>query len=323
MRHAKMPLEYTGRFQGQSLDLRTSRVELQAGWSANPNWAFGASLGITRIHYSWDNMVRSTVAVPGQPSITGLMESDLRQEGSRIAPSYSMGFRWAANSRWTVGGAYVGSISTTLPLTASNGSAVRYFASSGYGPAPTGISAVATALAPQPGDGRITLPGKATLGVRQRVNKSFTWEFDLRYVLGASTRIPGVPYAVSGGSIVRGPGDAGGYRNGFGMNLMGELAFGRRWVVRLGAELDPALRTDAQVDPLVGGAKSSGFSGGFGYRMFGGELNFGYQYRQSQDVDNRNLNGSWTSAGYAAQPLSSTRVEGMGHLWSLGFKRTF
>jgi len=322
MRHARMPLEYTGRFQGQALDLRTHRVELQAGWSANPNWAFGASLGVTRIQYSWDNMVRSTVSVPGQ-NIQGLMESDLHQEGSKTAPSYSLGFRWALNSRWTLGGAYVGSISSTLPLTASNGSAPRYFAYSGYGAAPVGVSASGQPLAVRPGSGGITLPGKVTLGLRQRVNQLFTWELDLRYVLGASTELPGYPSALANGVAVSGAGEGGGFRNGTGMNLMGELTLNKNWVLRLGAELDPALRHDVSVDPLVGGAKSAGFSAGFGYRVFGGELAFGYQYRQVQDVDSPNLNGTWTNAGYALAPVSVTRVEGMGHLWSAGFKRTF
>ena len=83
------------------------------------------------------------------------------------------------------------------------------------------------------------------------------------------------------------------------------------------------LRSEDHVEPLIGGAKSAGFSGGFGYRMLGGELDFGYQYRQAQDVDTRHLNGSWTNVGYAPVPLSTTRVEGMGHLWSVGFKRMF
>ena len=33
--------------------------------------------------------------------------------------------------------------------------------------------------------------------------------------------------------------------------------------------------------------------------------------------------GRWNSAGYGTNPDSTTRVEGMGHLWSVGYKRTF
>ena len=324
MRHAMMPLEYTGRFQGRALDLQTRRVELQAGWAANPNWAFGASLGVTRIQYSFDGMVRTAVSAPGFAAVQGLMESDLHQEGAKTAPSYSLGFRWALNSRWTLGGAYVGSISTTLPLSASPGPVgPRYFAASGFGAAPAGVSSTTQTVQPVPGAGGITLPGKVSLGVRQRVNQTFTWELDLRYVLGASTRLPGSPGALAGGILTRGPGEGAAFQNGTGMNLMGELTLTKNWVLRLGAELDPALRQDGQVDPLVAGGKCAGFSGGFGYRVFGGELAFGYQYRQAQDIDTPNLNGSWTSAGYAQVPASVTRVEGMGHLWALGFKRTF
>ena len=324
MRHATMPLGYTGRFAGRALDLQTRRMELQAGWSATPNWAFGASAGVTRIQYSWDNQVRSVVAAPGFAAIQGLMETDLHQEGTKTAPSYSLGFRWAPNSRWTLGGAYVGSISTTLPLSASLGSAgPSFYASSGFGPAPAGVSSTTQTLRPAPGSGGITLPGKVTLGLRQRVNQTFTWELDLRYVLGARTRLPGYPTALADAGVVSGAGAGTTFRNGTGANLMGELTLSKNWVLRLGAELDPELRPDGQVDPLVGGAKSAGFSAGFGYRVFGGELAFGYQYRQVQDVDSPNLNGTWTNAGYALAPVSVTRVEGMGHLWSAGFKRTF
>ncbi len=325
LRHAQMPLTYTGRFQGQALDLNTHRLEGQLGWAASPNWAFGASLGVTRIQYSWDNQVRSVLVVPGAGS--GLMESDLHQEGDKIAPSYSAGFRWAPNSRWTVGGSIVGSIKATLPLGASYGANPPGYYGLNGNTAPVGLSAggpgqqAATQL--RPSGGGITLPGKLTLGVRQRVNQAFTWEADLRYVMGSQTELPGYPDATPpGGTAVSGSGQGSGFRNGLGLNLMGELNLSKNWVLRLGASLDPALRADTDVDPLLGGAKSAGLSGGFGYKMFGGELNMGYQYRQSQDTDVPNLDGSWKSTGYSTSP-SVTRVEGMGHLWSIGFKRAF
>ena len=106
------------------------------------------------------------------------------------------------------------------------------------------------------------------------------------------------------------------------MSLMGELTLSKLWVLRMGASLDPALRSDESVDPLVGGAKTAGLSAGFGFKCLGGEVNAGYQYRQSQDVDVAGLEGTWTAAGYGTTP-SSTRVEGMGHLWALGYKRVF
>ena len=332
LRHAQMPTTYTGRFQGQSLKVDTHRLEGQLGWSASPNWAFGASLGLTQIQYSWDNMVRTVINNPADGSPLGLMETDLHQEGAKLAPSYSLGFRWAPNSRWTVGGSYVGSIKATLPLSASYGSMPPgFYATSGYGAAPAGTSGLgpgqlaATAL--QPGSGGITLPGKLTLGVRQRVNQVVTWEADVRYLLGSQTRLPGYPVAIPPGSgAVTGAGQSTSFRNGFGLNLMGELNISKNWIVRLGAALDPATRAASDVDPLVGGAKSAGLSGGFGYKVFDGELAFGYQYRQTQDVDVQNLDQAWTSAhNYPTPTLGSptTRVEGMGHLWSIGFKRTF
>ena len=331
MRHANMPLEYTGRFQGQAIDLNTHRLEGQLGWAASPNWAVGASLGLTRIQYSWDNRVRTvvdnTVANGGAP--LGMMETGLHQEGSKIAPSYSLGFRWAPNSRWTLGGSYVGTIKTTLPLSASYGTdPSNFYALSGYGPAPTGTSGLGatqqagTRLAA--GSGGIALPGKLTLGVRQRVNQIVTWEADVRYVLGSQTELPGYPTATpAGAAAVAGSGQTTAYRSGLGLNLMGELNVSKNWIIRLGVELDPAMRAASDVDPIAGGAKSSGLSGGFGYKVFGGELNFGYQYRQSQDIDVQNLDGVWKSTGYSTNAGSTTRVEGMGHLWSIGFKRTF
>jgi long-subunit fatty acid transport protein len=328
LRHAVMPLEYTGRFQGQALDLRTRRVEAQLGWAASPNWAFGASLGLTRVQFSWDNMVRTMVPNPKGGSL-GLMESDLHQGGAKSLPSYSFGFRWAANSRWTLGGAYVGPIQGTLPLSAGYGSVpLSYYTLTGTLPPPYGISGQGPGLQAasqvRAGQGGITLPGKATLGVRQRVNQVFTWELDLRYILGSQTRLPGYPTLTPPGSgPVAGSGEGNGFRSGLGMSLMGELNLSKRWVARLGVSLDPALRDDTDVDPLVGGAKSAGLSAGLGCKCFGGEVNLGYQYRQSQNIDTPSLDGAWTSAGYKLNPGSITRVEGMGHLWAVGYKRAF
>jgi len=329
MRHVEMPMEYTGRFQGQAIDLATRRLEGQIGWAASPNWAFGASLGLTRVQYSWDNMVRTVINNPNSPGGTtplGLMETDLHQEGDKLAPSYSLGFRWALDSRWTIGGTYVGAIKTTLPLSANYGpNGPNYYALSGYGSAPTGTS---TSVKPgtqlQPSSGGITLPGKLTLGLRQRVNTLFTWEADVRYMMGAQMELPGYPTATpAGGGPVSGSGENTAFRSGFGLSLMGELTIMKNWVARLGVSLDPGLLPSSNVEPLVGGAKSSGMSAGVGYRVFGGEVNVGYQYRQVQVTDVQNLDGYWKSTGYGTNPGSVTRVGGMGHLWSVGFKKAF
>jgi len=322
LRHSVMPLQYTGRFAGQSLDLNTHRLEGQLGLAVSPNFAVGASLGVTRVQYSWDNMVRTLVANPNPGAaspILGQVESDLHQEATKIAPSYSFGFRWAPNSRWTLGGSYVGAIRTTMPLSASYGpTGPQYFALTGY---PRSFASPSGQF--QAGSGGLTLPGKATLGVRQRVNQLFTWELDVHYIQGAQTQLPGYPsLTLASGTTVSGAGQGTTFRNGVGGSVMGELNLGKRWVVRLGAEMEPALRDDSQVDPLLGGAKSSGFSTGFGYKCLGGEVNAGYQYRQSQDVQNNNLDGAWPVSGYTTNP-TQTRVEGMGHLLSIGYKRSF
>lgn len=333
MRHARMPLELTSRFQGQAIDLKTQRLEVQAGWAWSPKFSVGVSLGVTRVNYAWENSVR--VLVPADPAAKvsptnpsqGLMELGLRQEGNKLAPSYSVGFRWALSPRWTVGGAYVGSITAKVPLTASYtatepsyyDNATGYGTSqpaSQYGPALKALSRV------QAGDGSLTLPGKATLGVRQRFNQLFTWEVDVRYVLGSAMALPGNPTLLGPGDPVAGPPQDGDFRSGFGGSFMGELTLGPKWTARMGVALDSALRTDATVDPVRGGAKGAAFSGGFGYRVWGGELNVGYQYRQSQDRDSVNLDGSWSASGYRTTG-STTRVEGMGHLWSVGFKKAF
>jgi long-subunit fatty acid transport protein len=205
--------------------------------------------------------------------------------------------------------------------------APSYYALSGYGAAPVGTSTLGLAQAAgtqvRPGDGDLALPGKLTLGVRQRVNLLFTWEADLRYMLGGQTRLPGQPAAVPpGGGAVSGEGDSTDFRNGFGLGFMGELNLNRNWVLRIGVALDPALRQSGGVEPLAGGAQSAAFSGGFGYKALGGELSVGYQYRQTQSVDTPNLAGTWSASGYSATP-TITRVEGMGHIWSVGYKRTF
>ena len=63
-------------------------------------------------------------------------------------------------------------------------------------------------------------------------------------------------------------------------------------------------------------------STGFGYKIAGGELSFGYQFRKSQTTQTTNLDTVWTAHGLTNLG-DRTQVEGMGHLWSIGFKRAF
>jgi hypothetical protein len=51
-------------------------------------------------------------------------------------------------------------------------------------------------------------------------------------------------------------------------------------------------------------------------------VSFGYQYRQSKDQDVATLDGVWSATGFRSTG-SRTRVEGMGHLFAIGYKRSF
>jgi len=336
MRHATMPAQYSGRFESQSFGLDARRLELQAAWAASPNWSFGASLGMTHVTYEMENSVR--VPVPqnpdapvsaGNPAL-GMGEMSLAQSGKKLVPSYSLGFRYAINPRWTLGGSYQGAISGTLPLAATNGGINAYTGINGYGAPEIGTSAYGPALAAatsvRAGDGGFSLPGKLQVGIRQRVNQAFTWEADLRYVLGASTRLPGYPTLTGPSGVTSGAATGGGpgsqVHGGTGASLAGEVLLTKRLTGRLGLSTDPGLRNDPYLEPTFGGARSAAFSAGLGWRVFGGEASFGWQVRQSQDRDVTNLDGLWKLAGYTTTG-ATTRVEGMGHLWSLGFKKAF
>jgi long-subunit fatty acid transport protein len=333
MRHALMPETGTSRFQGKTIDVTTRRLELQAGWALTPAFSLGASVGMTRIQYAWENNVRIPVPALGASPVSatnpaiGLMEVGLRQEGSKVAPGYTVGFRWALAPRWTIAGTYTSSISATLPLTAGlSPLAPSYFSTTGFGPAIQGTSGQGPVLAAQtkvqPGSGKLTLPGKATLGVRQRVNQLFTWEADLRFIQGSALTLPGYPVLTGPSGPVSGQGQATAFRSGVGMSLAGEMNLGRGWVARLGLSLDTPTEQDTDVEPMVGGARQAAFSGGFGYQLWGGELNLGYQFRQAQDRDSAALDGKWNSTGYSTTG-TATRVEGMGHVWSIGYKKAF
>ena len=323
MRHLTMPLEATSRFQGESMDLTTNRLAVQASWATSPNWSFGASLGVTRIRYAWTNMVRVPVPLdPNQaasatnPSL-GLMELGLSQDATKMVPSYSVGFRWAISPRWTVAGAYEGAMSTTLDLRSSVSSLpAAYFDNRGYGAAITGASSLGPTVQSlsqtQSGSGKLTLPGKATLGVRQRVNQLLTWEADVRFVQGSSTVLPGYPSLSGPSGTVQGSGLATKYQSGFGASLMGELSLGPAWTIRMGMSQASNLREPQDVDPMVGGAKSFTFSGGFGYRVLGGEVNLGYQFRQSQDMDVKAVDGVWSQAGLRSTGTTDTGADFLG-----------
>ncbi len=332
LRHAELSPESTIRFLGRSIDLKTQRLEFQAAWALRPGISFGAGLGLARISFSSSVNLRTQVlddpALPSGPAnpVLALAEVRAQQTGSATVPSFSLGFRWAVNPRWTLAGTHQGALRGSLSLSASQGLDQPGFVDpSGYGTAPLGIEAEKAATLAQlqfhPGSERIVLPGKTTIGVRHRVNQFFTWEFDMKHVQGASLELPSSPLLMGPGGIAATHLE-GGYRSGFGASLMGEALLGRDWTLRVGAALEPALQEDSKVNPLISGSRSATFSIGAGYRIWGGELNAGYQFRQNRDVDSVIMEGAWGSAGYRTSG-TNTRVEGMGHLWSVGFKRNF
>lgn len=333
LRHARISPESTVRFLGREFDLTTRRLEFQGAWAPRPDLSFGAGLGFARISYTMSTHLRASVPEdpaaamsPTNPSMA-LVELEGKQSGSVVSPSFSLGFRWAINPRWTLGGAAQSQIKGSPSLSAERGSfAPVYVANDGFGTAPVGVEAKGNALlartAVLPGSGSVSLPAKVMLGVRQRFNPFFTWELDVRYVGGSSFGLPSAPSLNTPSGVVGAPALSAGYRSGYGASLMTEIAVIKDWTFRLGASLDPALQDDATVNPVISGSRSFAFSAGASYRVWGGELSAGYQFRQNRDIDGTGLEGAWSSLGYRVTG-TTTRVEGMGHLLSIGFKRSF
>ena len=345
LRHLEMPVQnpiqayqitpqlITSRFAGQAFEVETHRLEAQAGWAASPNWSFGASLGVTQIRYAWANMVREPLTESASSGVSatnpalGLMELGVQQQATKVVPSYSLGFRWAINSRWTLGGAYVGALRATLPLHAGvSPIPATYYDLTGYGLPAVGVSNFGPAIqalnTATPGSNKLVLPGKLTVGVRQRVNNLLTWEGDLRYTSGRGTELPSYPTLHGPNGPVTGSGFSQAFNNTFGASAMGEITLSKRWVLRLGFSEDGALRPATNVDPMVGGGMTFTGSSGFGYKVAGGELSFGYQFRKTQTVQTTNLDYAWDLNGQRSIG-DVTQVEGMGHLWSIGFKKAF
>ncbi len=231
------------------------------------------------------------------------------------------------NPRWTVGGSLQSPLRSKIKLdSALDGRPTATYANDGYGPPLVGTNASAAVLlgrlSTAEGTGDLQLPWRAAVGVRQRVNQLFTWEADLRYTGARDFQTPSNAVLIAPGGSVASPQLAATRKNAFGLTLMGELSLDKRWTVRAAGSTDQGWTDDASVTPMFGGARTAAFSAGFGYRNWGGELLVGYQFRQSQDVDNASLDGAWSRAGF--RPTGTTvRVENMGHIFSIGFRRSF
>ncbi len=331
LRHAKLNPESTYRFKGSALDLDVKRLEAQVGYAITPAFSVGATAGMARLSY--ESAVALRLPVPqtlaaGSPA-AALMEVGARQEGRANAFSWSVGWRWAINSRWTLGGVYQRSMKANLDLTAQRDERpVSFVSTNGYGSAPLGSDqlggAVLASAQFMPGSRTLVLPSRASLGVRHRMNQLFTWEVDL-FRVASSMHLPTqasihTPY----GSAIAAP--MGSFKDGkmghFGLRAMSEFSLFKNWTFRVGASLDPGLQEDASVDPLLLAGRSAAFSAGASYALWGGELSAGYQFRQARDVDSQVVDGAWSLSGY--RPTGSpVRVESMGHLWSIGYRRSF
>jgi len=331
-RQGILPHEGGLRFTGSRLDLAARRLEAQAAWALRPDVSLGVGIGVARLSLDQGVVLRAVVPVnPLAPISTtnpaeGLVETELTQSSQKTVPAFSLGFRWAIGPRWTLGGTYQGALRATVDADATFVGEPSFWAPDGFGLPPLGMEAkgrdLLGASRPLAGRGRLVLPARATLGVRQRLNQFFTWEADLRYVGASSMEVPNLPALQTPSGLVESPREPLAFRSGFGWTLMGEATIGKRWTVRAGLGMDPASLEARSIAPLWGGAMSSAFSGGVGFRVWGGEWNVGYQYRQARDIDTRRLDGLWDVSGF--RPSGTlTRVEGMGHQWSLGFRKGF
>jgi len=292
LRHREFPLDSSVRFLGRALDLDTQRAELQGAWAINPHWSLGIGVGLTQVDYASE-----VVVVTPDPE-----EFLLRQEGKANAFTYTLGFRWAVTPRWTLAGTYQGPVQVSPDWSvAATGSTVNVA---------------------RPGAGRVVLPARSALGVRERVNQFFTWEVDLRYIQGGSLEVPTQPYLSTAGGDILPPTLGERYQDGFGFSAMGEFTWNKRWTLRVGIEILPALVKGSTSSPAIGGAKSAGLSAGVGCKALGGVFNLGYQLRQTMAEDSTGIDGVWDATGYRTTG-NSLRSKASGHLLALGYRRAF
>ncbi|MCL1893373.1 MAG: outer membrane protein transport protein [Holophagaceae bacterium] len=335
LRHAELPMESSSRFFGQGIDLTTLRTELQAGYAVTPAFSLGLSAGMTKIDYASQLSLRSLV--PNNPELPAgelnpaevLLETTARQEGSVSVPSFAVGFRYAATSRWTLAGSFTSglkgrpNLSTSMPERGLDLFNERGFST----PAPPHGSeeralVLLNTMNVKPGSGDVALPHKIQLGVRQRFSQAMTWEFDLRYVGASVIELPGQPTIDTPSGVVATMERTYKFMDGLGFCGMLELTLNKDWTARAGVSYDPALRSGEEVEAMLGGAKVASFSTGLSYKLLGGELSAGYQYRQAQNKEANGVEGVWSVYGLATTG-TQTRVEGMGHIWSVGFKKSF
>ena len=333
-RHGLLAEDAPGRFLGRELDFGARRLEAQVAYElpSHPGISFGLGLGVTRLSFTGINTVRALVPQDGsQPASSanptfGLAEQGLSESGSATRPSFTLGGRWAISPRWTLGATYQSKVSGDLSMSAGLYGDPSFYGINGYGPVLAGVSTQGATMlslsSAQPGNGRYSLPARASLGVRNRLNNIFTWEFDLRATKGG-LRLPGWASLDTLSGPDRAPAQLPGTKHTIGFSAMGEVDLTKRLVLRGGIAYDPAFLPEDRTSAVLGGQAAASFGVGATYRIWGGELSAGYAYRQSRDaVVPAGADGNWDLSGYRPSGTPA-RIEGMGHLISLGYKIAF
>lgn len=333
LRHGQLQPDAASRFLGDAIDLSAHRLEGQAAWALSPNLSVGLGVGVARLGFESGSTMRFGVPLdPSQPMsganpVQGLVEQRVTQSGNKVVPSYSLGLRWAISPRWTLGAAHQSGLKGDLDMKAGfQGPSLGLYANDGLSVAPLGMAPRATALlaASSPltgGSGTLELPSQTTVGMRHRVAPMVTWEADLRWT-SAGLRMPAFARVATPSGPVVAPAELPRGKSHLGLSASVEVELGKLWTLRGGLALDQRSVEESVAEPLLGGSQTAAFSIGAGYKIWGGELNLGYQYRQSEDQDTRRMDGVWSSAGFRATG-TRVRMEGLGHLMALGFKKTF
>jgi len=333
LRHGKLLDKTPSRHFGDGIDLSAHRLEGQAAWALSPNMSIGLGLGVARLGFESSSVMRLGVPLnPSQPvsgtnPVQGLVEQRVAQNGNKVVPSYSLGFRWALSPRWTLGATHQSGLKGDLGLHAGYRNAdLGLYANDGLSAAPLGTASRAAALlgvsAPVAAGSRtLELPSQTAMGIRHRAHPMVTWEADLRWT-SAGLRVPSFAQVATPSGPVTAPAELPRGKGHFGVSASVEVELGKFWTLRGGLALDQRAVEEAQIEPLLGGSRTAAFSVGAGYKTWGGELNLGYQFRQSEDMDTRRLDGVWSASGFRGTGTRS-RVEGMGHLLAIGYKRTF
>jgi long-subunit fatty acid transport protein len=333
LRHGRLLDDAPSRYLGDGIDLSARRMEAQAAWALNPNVSLGLGIGVARLSYASTSVMR--LNVPNDPSqpvssgnpTNGLVEQRVGQSADKTVPSYSLGARWAIDTRWTLGFAHQSGLKGDLGMKAGyRGANLGVFANDGLSTAPLGADVRAASLLglSQPtaaGASTLELPSQTSIGVRHRNMPFMTWEADLRWT-SAALSVPSFATIQTPSGTVGAPSELPHGRSHLGLDASTELEIGKSLTLRAGLSLDQRSVDASLAEPLLGGAPSAAFSIGAGYKLWGGQWNIGYQYRQSQDQDVTRLNGVWSSAGYRSVGTRA-RMEGVGHLVAFGYKTTF